>query len=93
LAQPQLTFEEATLLCQMKLWCNFDFHHLAYLFGVSESTATTAFHTILGMVCAMLESEHFSFDTAHGLIEAMNNRLECFNEFPKCVMVLDCTEF
>jgi DDE superfamily endonuclease len=78
----------------MRLWCDFDFDHLGYLFGVCEDTASRTFHTILCMLTHMFsKTELFKHSTPESMAEAAQTPLPCFSPFPGTVIVLDCTEF
>jgi hypothetical protein len=90
--RPTVGFEEAFLLCMIKLKCNFDFSHLGYLFDVTTDTASITFHRMLDNLSVMFDLPFFTHELdPQELLSA--KPMECLKEFPDVVMILDCSEF
>jgi len=87
-----IDFESAVLLFMMRVTCAFDFDHLAYLFGVKTSkTARVTFQRMLLSLNAMFEHSYFNLMWESKLTNAP--AMKCMEDFPSCLLTLDCTEF
>jgi DDE superfamily endonuclease len=75
----------------MRVKCNFDFDHLAYLFGVKTRAAGRAFHFILWSLDRMFRHEYFNLMASEKLENAPG--MECMKDYPNCLIVLDGSEF
>lgn len=87
----KIPFEGALLLFFMRVKCNFDFDHLAYLFGVKKRAAIKAFHFILWGLDRMFRHDFFNLMSAENLENAQG--MECMKDYPNCLLTLDGSEF
>jgi len=76
----------------MRLWCDFDFDHLAYLFGTTIKTARKFFHKMLRALDNMFKHEGFGLNEHSTEAMAGAKPLPCFKRFPRTAIVLDCTD-
>lgn len=76
----------------MRLWCDFEFHHLGYLFDISDKTASRCFHIILKSLDIMFQHELFGLNEHAKESMRVAKPLPCFKKFPHMGLVLDCTE-
>jgi hypothetical protein len=84
-------WEEALLLCMMRLWFDFDFDHLGYLYGVAEKTARGYFHKMVTALDQMFAHKIFGLNENSTEAMAGARPLPCFKRFPQTAIILDCT--
>ena len=92
--QSQITsveLEDQLLICLMKLRCNFSLMDLGFRFGLSATSISNIFITILYTLHAILYDSLILSNLPYR--EKCSASLpECFLDFPNCRFIWDCTE-